>query len=194
MLLTERIGLFGGSFNPVHYAHLLVARAAREEYNLSRLIFIPAARSPFKESKELASGAERLRLLRLALAGSPEYQVDDQEIQRGGVSFSIDTVRNYARLFPGAPLFYLVGADQVAFLDKWRDAADLARLAEFLVIPRPGEGIPMVAPPFRVHYLEGLPFALSSSEVRRRVRSGLPIDLLTPPPVAEAIRNNGLYL
>ena len=189
-----RIGLFGGSFNPVHLGHLLVAQAAREELELSRVFFIPAAQSPFKPDAELAPGKERLRLLRLALAGQTWSAIDEQEIQRGGVSYTIDTVRDYARRFPGANLFYLIGADHVPLLPKWRDARDLARLLEFVVIPRPGEKLDVMPEPFRGRPLRGFPLGLSASQVRERVRMGLPIELLVSPAVAEAIRNNRLYL
>ena len=135
-----------------------------------------------------------MRLLRLALAGEVRCAVDDQEIARGGISYSIDSVRNYAARFPGAKLFYLLGADQVPSLGKWRDAAALAELVDFLIIPRPGE--PVMAPPrpFRAHELRGFPLRLSASQIRERIRLGLPIQLLTPPAVAEAIRHNRLYL
>src|SRR5579862_307336 len=129
----KKIGLFGGSFDPVHLGHLLVARAACEEAGLDRLFFIPAAQSPFKPGVSTAPAAERLRLLRLALAGQCKYEIDEQEIKRGGVSYTIDTVRDYARRFPGAELFYLIGADHVPALAKWREAAELARLVEFIV-------------------------------------------------------------
>ncbi len=118
----ERVGLFGGSFNPVHWGHLLVAQAAREDLKLSHLAFIPAAQSPFKPGVEVAPGRERLRLLRLALAGQRNCAVDEQEIVRGGVSYTIETVREYVRRFPQARLFYLIGADHVALLPKWREA------------------------------------------------------------------------
>ena len=136
----ESIGLFGGSFDPVHLGHLLVAQAAREELALARLFFIPAAQSPFKPSAMPAPAEQRLRLLRLALAGQSDCEIDDQELKRGGVSFTIDTVRDYVRRFRGAPLFYLIGADHVAELPKWREADELARLVEFVVIPWPGAG------------------------------------------------------
>src|SRR6266545_1935106 len=137
----QRIGLFGGSFDPIHLGHLLVAQAAIEELGLERLYFIPAAQSPFKPENQPAPGAERLRLLRLALAGRTNCEVDDQEIKRGGVSYTIDTLRDYARRFPQAELFYLIGVDNVATLPKWRDAMELARLAEFIAIPRPGDPV-----------------------------------------------------
>jgi len=189
-----RIGLFGGSFDPVHTGHLLVAQAAREELDLDRLFFIPAAQSPFKPDRKPSPPEERMRLLRLALAGKTWCEVDPQEINRGGISFSIDTVRNYVRRYPEAQIFYLVGADNVSQLPKWREAADLAKLAEFVAVPRPG-GAPAEFPsPFRGRSLKGFPFAVSSSEIRDRVKNGGTIDHLVPAAVAEAIRNNRLYL
>ena len=189
-----RIGLFGGSFDPVHLGHLLVAQAAAEELGLERLYFIPAAQSPFKPENQPAPGTERLRLLRLALAGRTACEVDDQEIKRGGVSYTIDTLRDYARCHPQAELLYLIGADNVATLPKWREAAELSRLAEFVAIPRPGQPPVSFPPPFRGRMLTGFPFDVSSSQIRERVKAGLPIDPLVPPPVAEAIRNYRLYL
>src|SRR4051794_29210899 len=126
----QRIGLYGGSFDPVHLGHLLVAQAAREELGLERLFLIPPAQSPFKPERQPTPANERLRLLRLALAGKDWCALDDQEIRRGGISYSIDTVRDYASRFPGAELFYLVGADNVPHLPKWREANELARLAQ----------------------------------------------------------------
>jgi nicotinate-nucleotide adenylyltransferase len=190
----QRLGLFGGSFDPVHCGHLLVALAACEELNLSRLFFIPAAQSPLKPEAAPAPPPERVRLLRLALAGRPRYEIDEQEIRRGGMSFTIDTVRDYAQRFPQSQLFYLIGADHVSLLPKWRSAEELARSVEFVVVPRPGEACPAVAPPFRLRVLTGFPLGVSSSQVRARVRAGLPIDGLVPPGVLEAIRNNRLYL
>jgi nicotinate-nucleotide adenylyltransferase len=191
---VERIGLFGGSFNPVHLGHRLVAQAAREELGLDRLFFIPAAQSPFKPEQAPVAGAARLQLLRLALAGDTGSEVDDQELRRGGISYTIETVRDYARRFPGAALFYLIGADHVAQLPQWREAEDLARLVEFVMIPRPGQ-VPVAPPaPFRVRALQGFPLGVSSSQVRERVRAGRPIDLLVGPAVAEAIRKMRLYL
>jgi nicotinate-nucleotide adenylyltransferase len=191
---NKKIGLFGGSFDPVHLGHLLVAQAACEEAGLQRLYFIPAAQSPFKPGTTPTPPAERLRLLRLALAGKSNYEIDDQEIQRGGVSYSIDTVRDYARRFPQAELYYLIGADHVPSLAKWREADELARLVKFLVIPRPGQAEPVFAPPFQGRALKGFPLGVSASEIRARVKAGLPITHLVPPAVAEAIHNYRLYL
>lgn len=190
----ERIGLFGGSFDPVHRGHLLVAQAAVEKLKLERLFFIPAAQSPFKPGSQPVAPAERLRLLRLALAGETHYEIDPQEIDRGGLSFTCDTVQDYRRRFPQAALFYLVGADHLPLLPKWRAAESLAALAEFVVVPRPGETVASLPPPFRIRTLTGFPLGVSSSQIRARVRAGLSIRGLVPGAVAEAIRNNRLYL
>lgn len=188
-----KLGLFGGSFDPVHLGHLLVAQAACEEFGLDRLCFIPAAQSPFKPDSNPAPAQARLRMLRLALAGQPRYEVDSQELTRGGVSYTMDTVRDYRRRFPDARLFWLIGADHVAKLPLWRDAEELAASVEFLVIPRPGEpSVPFPAP-FRGATLKGFPLGVSSSQIRARVKAGLPVDLLTNPAVAEAIRASRLY-
>lgn len=188
------IGLFGGSFDPVHLGHLLVAQAACEEFKLERLFFIPAAQSPLKPERVPAPAELRVRMLRLALAGETKYEVDDQEIQRGGPSYTIDTARNYRQRYPKAALFYIIGADHVPLLPKWRAADELAALVEFLVVPRPGD-LPVTAkPPFRIRNLVGTPFAVSSSQIRARVKSRLPIHLLVAPTVGEVIRNSGLYL
>lgn len=190
----ERIGLFGGSFDPIHTGHLLLAQAAIEELGLARLSFILAAQSPFKTGQNFAPAEMRLQLLRLALAGKTNCEVDEQEISRGGVSFAIDTVRDYARRFPQAELFYLIGADHVANLPKWRDATELAKLAEFVVIPRPGSAPVTIPPPFRGRMLTGFAFGVSASQIRTRVKSGQTIEHLVPATVAEAVRNNQLYL
>ncbi|PWU12930.1 MAG: nicotinate (nicotinamide) nucleotide adenylyltransferase [Verrucomicrobia bacterium] len=189
----QRIGLFGGSFDPVHLGHLLVAQAALEELELERLFFIPAAQSPFKPERKPAPADQRLRLLRLALLGQTWCEIDEQEIRRGGVSYTIDTARVYAQRFPGARLFYLIGTDNVRDLPKWRESQELARSLEFVVIPRPGEFQVEFPAPFRGRSLAGFPFGVSSSQIRARLKAGLPVANLVPDAVAEAIKNERLY-
>jgi nicotinate-nucleotide adenylyltransferase len=130
----------------------------------------------------------------LALAGQSRYEIDDQEICRGGTSFTIATVRDYASRFPQAQLFYLIGTDHVPTMPKWRDAEELARRVEFVVIPRPGQTTTQFPPPFRGRELVGFPLGVSSSQIRARVKAGLSIRGLVPDTVAEAIGNSGLYL
>jgi nicotinate-nucleotide adenylyltransferase len=189
-----KLGLYGGSFDPVHLGHLLVAQAALEELGLDKLFFIPAAQSPFKPENKPAPDAVRLQLLRLALAGKTNCEIDEQEIRRGGISYTVETLRDYAQRFPQAELFYLIGADNAPKLNDWREADALATLAEFVAVPRPGGAAPSFPPPFRGRTLRGFPFAVSSSQIRARVKAGLLIDSLVPPFVAEAIRAAQLYV
>jgi nicotinate-nucleotide adenylyltransferase len=191
---VRHIGIFGGSFDPVHLGHLLVAQAAYEELGLDRLFLVPAAQSPFKQACLPAPGPSRAQLLRLALAGHAWCEVDVQELQRDGVSYTVDTLRNYAARFPGAGLFYLIGADNALSLPKWREADELARLANFVVLQRPGESQVSLPAPFRGMHLRGWPLGVSSSDVRARIKAGKPFEHLVPAAVAEAIRNYRLYL
>ncbi|MBU6408816.1 MAG: nicotinate (nicotinamide) nucleotide adenylyltransferase [Verrucomicrobia bacterium] len=188
-----KLGIFGGSFDPIHAGHLLAAQAAIEEIGLDRLFFVPAAQSPFKPDKPAAPAPLRLRWLRLALAGANRYEVDDQELRRGGVSFAIATVRDYARRFPDATLFYLIGADHIQTLQAWSEAMELAKRVEFAAITRPGEGNVRFPEPFRGRTLKGFPFAISSSEIRARAKAGLSLEHMAPAAVAAAIADERPY-
>lgn len=189
-----KLGIFGGSFDPVHIGHLLVAQAAVEELGLDRLFFIPAAVSPFKPENKMVSGAIRLQLLRLALAGKTNCEIDGQEIKRGGISYTIETLRDYAKRFPGAQLFCLIGADNAAKLNEWREADELAKLAEFVAVPRPGEPASEFPKPFRGRMLKGFPIEISSSQIRARAKANLPIENLVPPFVKDAIYAAKIYV
>ena len=189
----QRLGLYGGAFNPVHLGHLLVAEAAVEELGLDKLIFVPTSRSPFKQHDETAPDGLRLRWLRLALAGRARYEIDEQEILRGGVSYTIETARCYAKQYPDARLFYLVGADNVPKLNEWRNADELANLLEFAAVPRPGQAPPVFPKPFRGATLKGFPLEISSRKIRARLKAGLPIQYLVPPLVADSIKDSTVY-
>jgi nicotinate-nucleotide adenylyltransferase len=135
----------------------------------------------------------RLQMLRLALAGKSNCEVDEQEIRRGGISYTVDTLRDYAKRFPAAKLFCLIGADNISKLNEWREPDELAKLAEFVAIPRPGESAVEFPKPFRGTRLEGFPLGVSSSQIRARVKAGLPIESLVPAGVAEGIHAANLY-
>ncbi|HXB58493.1 MAG TPA: nicotinate (nicotinamide) nucleotide adenylyltransferase [Candidatus Acidoferrales bacterium] len=189
----QRLGLYGGAFNPVHLGHLLVAQAAVEELGLDKLFLIPASQTPFKQEDRPAPAEMRLQWLRLAFTGQTRCELDDQEIRRGGVSYTIETARHYEKKFPQAKLFYLIGADNVPKLNQWREADELAKLLEFAAVPRPGQAPAEFPKPFRGCMLKGFPFEVSSSDLRARVKAGLPIEFLVPPFVAQAIRDAGAY-
>lgn len=190
----QRIGLFGGTFDPVHRGHLLMAMAAMEEAQLDRLFFIPAARSPFKESMKPSSGTDRVRWLRLSLAGKSWFEIDERELKRGGISYAIDTVNAYQHQYPDAQLCYLIGADHLEKLHQWRDASKLAAALEFLIVPRPGEPKNAIPAPFKGAFLSGFQCSIASSMIRERVRSGKSIGELVPSFVEQDIVNRGIYL
>ncbi|MBT5322945.1 MAG: nicotinate (nicotinamide) nucleotide adenylyltransferase [Verrucomicrobiales bacterium] len=195
-MAAQRIGLFGGSFDPVHLGHTMVARAALVEVELDQLFIIPAAQSPFKPEQSPAPAADRLAWLRLAFGDEPRCEIDAQEIERAGVSYTIDTVRDYAARFPEAELFYLIGADHVPTLPEWREAAALADAVTFVVVPRPGEletGVAEFPLSFRGTVLRGKPAAISASDLRKRLRAGESIENFVPPAVAAALNVKHCY-
>ena len=169
-----KIGIFGGSFNPVHSGHVGIAAKAIEELGLDSLLVVPAAVSPFKTEAGALPAWQRLMLVRAAFNGMPRVTVDDREIRRGGVSYAIDTVREIAADNPGASLFFIVGEDSVEGLPHWKDAGELEKLCTFKAYPRTEE---------------------SSTEVRRRIAAGEPLDGLVPEAVAlflkHAVAENG---
>ncbi len=197
-MAAQRIGLFGGSFDPVHLGHTMVARAAlaEVEVGVDQLFIIPAAQSPFKPEQSPAPAADRLAWLRLAFGDEPRCEIDAQEIERAGVSYTIDTVRDYAARFPEAELFYLIGADHVPTLPEWREAAALADAVTFVVVPRPGEletGVAEFPLSFRGTVLRGKPAAISASDLRKRLRAGESIENFVPPAVAAALNVKHCY-
>ncbi len=184
-----RFALYGGTFDPVHHGHLILARDALEQLALERVIFIPAALSPHKLASTPAPDALRREMLAAALADEPEFILDDSELHLAGPSFSIDTVERIHAQYPEARLYYLIGADNLRELHTWRRIEDLRRLAEFVVFGR-GENSPATATGFRT-----LPrlIDISATEIRRRVAHGESIRYLVPEPVRSIIAAHHLY-
>jgi nicotinate-nucleotide adenylyltransferase len=199
-----RLGLFGGSFDPVHCAHLLLAECCREQQRLDRVLFLPAAVPPHKQGHELTSAAARLEMLELALAGNETLAVSRFEIEQGGVSYTVDTLRHFRQQDPQAELFFLLGADMLNDLPHWREAAEVCRLATPLVVRRAGVEEPdfrclgAIAAPGRIevirqHQVEMPQFEISSSQLRQRVAERKSIRYRTPRAVERYIETHGLY-
>lgn len=201
-----RIGILGGSFDPVHLGHLGVARAVADALGLERVLLIPAAQAPLRDAAVRAGGAQRAAMLRAALAemaeraGERRLEVDERELRRGGTSYTVDTLRELRSERPGDEFTWIVGADQLARLAQWREPAELARLAEWAAYARPGtdwEKLPAPAVPgLRVRRVEpsaGALWDVSSSEVRARLARGESVAGLVPDKVIEYVRENGLY-
>ncbi len=189
-----RIGLLGGTFNPVHRAHLALARAAMKRFRLDRVLFIPCARPPHKRVRRLAPARHRVAMLRAAIRGRPGFGISDVEIKRGGVSYSIDTLRALRRRHPGAEFCFLIGADMARELPAWKDIHALGGLCRFAVSARPGVAMPRRWPAgVRVAPFRARTGAVSSSDIRERISRGLSIRGLVPPAVEKYIRSRKLY-
>jgi nicotinate-nucleotide adenylyltransferase len=184
-------GIFGGSFDPVHVGHLTVAASAARALNLGLVHLVPACVQPFKTGREPAAAEHRLAMLRLAVAGRAPLVADDREIRRGGVSYTVDTLREISAEHPADRLCLMVGADTARDLPQWRQAEEIARLARIVVLTRPGVAAPSRPPVADV--LEVPAVAVSASEVRARVTRGESIRGLVPDAVADYIAEHGLY-
>ena len=190
----HKIGVLGGSFDPVHLGHLAAAEDVHVKMGLDKVYFIPAAQSPLKEGSPEASAAERLAMLEAALDPYPQFEALDFEILAGGISYTFDSVRHLAALLPECRLFWIIGADQVAALPRWHRVTELAEQIEFIAIPRPGYLLvnPGVAN-LRMHEIEVRAQDISSREIRARVKENLPVSLFLPEKVDKFIKSRGLY-
>lgn len=202
-----RLGLLGGTFNPIHRGHLAIARAARDGLHLDRVVLIPSARPPHKKAdgSDLAPAEDRLAMARLAVQGEQGLEVSDLELRRSGPSFTIDTISAFERERPDAELYFIIGADSLAELESWRDAAKLLDRVRFVVVNRPGHdverGIAAVERALGFERSRGLrertvtmePVSIAATTIRDRVRRGEPIDGLVSDPVRDYIAARGLY-
>ena len=192
-MVPRRIGLFGGSFDPVHSAHLMMVRAALKELQLERLVIIPAARSPFKPEQQPAPDEVRLAMLKAAFEEVAGCEIERLELEREGASYAIDTVRAFGERFPEAELFYLIGADHVPTLPQWREADALAQILTFVVFPRPRGPEVEFPETFAGRCLVGELMDISSSDIRTRMREGKSVGHLLPPAVAAILSKKQIY-
>lgn len=190
----ESFALYGGSFDPVHYAHLKVAQSALEQTDVGKVVFIPVARSPLKSAATLAGDAERVEMLRLATAGESRFAVDTCEVERGGTSYTVDTVAAFRSHHPVAGLHWIIGADQLELLPKWHRIDELAALLTFIVLRRPGysTAVPEIAG-LRVVEIDAPLMEHSASEIRSRLAAGHSVAGLVPSSVEAFISSRGLY-
>jgi nicotinate-nucleotide adenylyltransferase len=191
-MAQKRIGLLGGSFDPIHFGHLILAQQAAEQLDLDKVWFVPASISPLKGRSPIASSKDRLAMIRAAIRGNPQFGVLDVEIRRPGPSFTIDTVES---LSGGASdkLFFLIGADALLDLARWKRAEELARRVTFAAFRRPGSR--GIRAPRWVRWVEvtGPLIDISSTDIRNRARLGRPVRYFTPDAVAAIVKRRGLY-
>jgi len=193
---AERIGILGGAFDPPHRGHVDLARAARLAAGLDRVLFVVAPRPPFKDGVTHASAEERFQMLAatLADAGEPDFEASRIELDRPGVSYTIDTIRELRRQHPEAELYFIVGSDTVAELPRWKDATELAKLVRFIVNMRRGESRDVSAPAgFDMTFIEGDVPEVSSSEMRAALAAGVPTGDMLSSSTEAYLRERGLY-
>ena len=197
----ERIGLLGGTFDPIHLGHLIVAEEARTRLSLDRLLFVPSRQPWRKAGREIAPEGDRLAMVRLAVEGNPGFEVSLVDLEREGPSYSVDTVCDVrATLSPEAELYFILGYDALMDLPHWHAPAELARITRLVTVIRPGYALDwspleQAIPQARetVMLLETPEIGISSTEVRQRVAAGRSIRYWVPDLVAEYIQQQGLY-
>lgn len=191
---TPSFALYGGSFDPVHCAHLKVAQHALEQAGVDAVVFIPAARSPLKSSSAVAGDDDRVEMLRLATRDEPRFEVDTCEVERGGASYTVDTVASFRHRHPTAELHWIIGADQVELLPDWHRIDELAQMLTFIVLRRPGYSTAKPAiPGLRMVEIDAPLMEHSSSEIRRRLAEGESVADWLPASVEAFISSRGLY-
>jgi nicotinate-nucleotide adenylyltransferase len=207
----ERLGVLGGTFDPPHYGHLVLADTARVQLGLKRVLFAPAGQPPHKPESQPSVVMHRVALVEMALAdaGEPAFVLSRVDLDRPGPHFTVDTLRLLHAAFPAAEMWFLIGADSLVDLPEWRDPARIITLARLAVLSRPGFRPDLDAlaerPAFedarlqkvdlrqRIDWLIGPSLDVSSSALRERAQRGLPLRYLVPPSVEAYVRRHGLY-
>lgn len=189
---NARIGVLGGTFDPIHIGHLVVASEVCAALQLDTVLLVPTSAQPFKGETSRASAEQRLEMCRLATADDDKLQVSDVDVVRGGVTYTVDTLTDLAAQHPGSELFFIGGADALARIDEWREPERLRALARWVVVARPGHAIE--ASDDRTLVVETPEMGVSSTDVRHRVATGAPWRYLVPVSVAAYIVQHGLYL
>jgi nicotinate-nucleotide adenylyltransferase len=187
-----RIGILGGTFDPPHLGHLVMASDACEALGLERVLWIPSAEHPFKRGQVRTPAETRLAMVRAAVQDDPRFEACDLELRRSGPSYTVDTLRELAARHPDAELYLLVGADVVREMPDWREPHEVVRLARVAAVTRAGEGVPeglpLPAVPVPVTRID-----VSATEIRRRVAAGRTIRYLVPDAVRALVEGEGLY-
>ncbi|MFQ5681186.1 MAG: nicotinate-nucleotide adenylyltransferase [Candidatus Omnitrophota bacterium] len=189
------VGVLGGTFNPAHFGHLVLAQGVKERLSLDKIIFIPTYIPPHKPNRDIAAAGDRYEMLRLAVGNNLGFCVSDVEINRRGKSYAIDTVRALREELPANDIFFIIGADEVEDLADWRDISELRKITKFAVVARPGY-------PLKKKYLMSWPemvfpeikvLDISAYEIRERIKQGLSARYLVPENVRQYILKKGLY-
>jgi len=201
-LEKPRLGIMGGTFDPIHYGHLVAAEMARDRFNLSKVLFIPSRTPPHKDRRDISAAKLRFEMLKLALEDNPAFELSALEFEREGPSYTVDTLRILRRTWPDHDLYFITGTDALREIFSWREADKILMMIQFIGAARPGFDasdfllkVQQEHPEIqgRIHHLEVPALAISSTDIRARVKQGYPIRYLLPEPVRHFILENGLY-
>ncbi|MBI5116524.1 nicotinate-nucleotide adenylyltransferase [Candidatus Poribacteria bacterium] len=189
-----KIGILGGTFDPIHIGHLIIAEEALWQCRLDSVLFMVTAHPPHKKSPE-APAEDRFTMVELALEGEPAFRPSRLEIERGGNSYTVQTLKELHRLYPGAEHYWVVGADSVLEFSTWQSPDDVIQMANLIVVPRPGFDLSQTDPKLqgKTHVLRTPEIAVSSTIIRARLHEGKPIRFLVPAAVERYILERGLY-
>lgn len=199
----KRLGIMGGTFDPIHYGHLVAAEMARCRFELSKVLFIPTGTPPHKRGRDIVAAKWRVEMIKQAVQDNEDFAISTLEIDREGPSYTVDTLRALRRTYPEHKLYFITGTDALLEIFSWRKSDEILTLTEFIGVARPGFDVSDFFLKLKqehsedrgkLHYLEVPALAISSTDIRGRVKSGQPIRYLLPEPVRRVILQNGLYI
>ncbi len=198
-MTKQAIGIMGGTFDPIHNGHLLTAECAAYQYNLEKVIFVPSANPPHKTEQKITDAEQRYLMATLATISNPKFSVSKIEIKRDGLSYTIDTVREFKKIYPNYKLFFITGTDAIMEIFDWKEPQDLLQEADFIAASRPGYSLGNIEEKIsgtykeEIHLLKIPGLAISSTNIRHRVKEGRPIRYQLPESVENYIRQKNLY-
>ena len=186
-----KIGILGGTFNPIHIGHLILAEEIRERLSLDKLIFVPTFLPPHKDNSDVAGAPHRLKMIKLAIAKNKYFSVWDVEIKRGGPSYTIDTIREFNKKYPGDEIYFITGSDLLKYLDEWKDLVEIIKMVKFIVATRPSYPLERIPPHISTMAIRAVD--ISGFQIRKCVKENKSFRYLVPDEVHNYIKKRKLY-
>lgn len=186
-----KIGILGGTFNPIHIGHLILAEEVREKLNLDKIIFVPAYLPPHKNNADIANASVRLEMVKLAISANTYFSVSDIEIKKDGLSYTINTVKEFRKAYPADELYFIIGSDLLNYLDDWKDLNEVIKMVKFIVATRPGYPLEKIP-----SYISTIPIRavdISGFEIRKAIKENRSFRYLVPETVFNYINKHRLY-
>lgn len=189
----SKVGIFGGTFDPIHLGHLITAQSVKEIRNLDKIIFIPAYISPHKTDAKPSSPEDRLKMIKIAVDGIPFFDCSDIEVNKGGISYTVDTLRELKKYYN--KIEFIIGYDNIFTFHTWKEPDEIFKLADVIVLKRRSSHPPQFEDKYfrQAIFVQTRGIEISATDIRERVKSGMPINFLVPPKVMEYIYNHKLY-